>query len=394
MTTTTNTAPRWAASLIPILLLVALVMPTVGAQDAAQPTPALPQVQLVINPPVVTPGEVVTINASLVNFENLYGLQVSCSVDPALLTGLSRADGDVFNAANSFFVDNGLKPDGSWLIAATRLQPAPAFAGSGSAFSFQFNAQSIGISNITCTALASNPFSVMLPLEVQGTGIITINPAVAVETVVPLPTALPTVEVPLPTEIPVEPVASPTSLPTEMLEPTVTALPTEELLATATPLLEATSETPLASALSIIQGSVAYPIPGSQAGINAFLTVDGNLLAQVVTGDDGTYQFTDVPAGTYTLLLSAIEHLSLAYTVVVAGDGSLIELGNAALVPGDTDGNQIIDLADSGLVTANFDQPSPPAPASADLNHDGQVNVADLVLIGMNYGRSGPIVMQ
>lgn len=397
MTAVKTITAKWAAGLTAIVLVVGLALPGVGAQE---PTPALPQVQIVINPPVVTAGQTVSVSASLVNFNNLYGIQVNCSVDPSLLAGLGRADGDVFNAGNSFFVDEGLKADGNWLIAATRLQPAPPFVGNGTAFSFQYNAQAVGISSVTCAALASNPFSVMLPLEVQGAGVITINPVAAVETVVPLPTALPTIEVPAPTDVAVEPVASPPPLltevvlPTDVIEPTATIVPTEKTLPTPTVAADETEIAPVPAAPAIIQGTAAYAIPGTQAGINAFLTVDGNLLGQVVTGDDGVYRFSDVPAGTYTILLSAIEHLSVAYTVTVTGDGTLLDLGSVTLIPGDTDGNQIIDLADSSLVTANFDQPSPPAPESADLNHDGQVNVADLVLIGMNYGRSGPIVMR
>ena len=110
--TTHTTAAKWAVYLVAIILVLGLALSAVGAQDAAQPTPALPQVQMVINPPVVTAGQSVTVSASLVNFNSLYGIQVNCSVDPTLLAGISRADGDVFNASNSFFVDNGAKADG------------------------------------------------------------------------------------------------------------------------------------------------------------------------------------------------------------------------------------------------------------------------------------------
>lgn len=397
----------WGIRLTSMMLVLGMILPAVGAQDAAQPTPPPAVVQMIVNPPVVTVGETVTVSANLLNFGNLYGLQVSCAVDAGLLAGLGRADGDAFNAANSFFVDEGLKPDGKWLIAATRLQPAPPFAGNGVAFSFQYHAQAAGSSSVSCTALASDPFSIMLPLEVQGTSSITVNPVAVVETVVPLPT----VELPtsVPTEIPAEPNATEiplptevilpteTPLPTEVILPTETALPTEAVLPTATPAAEETVlptvETPVAAAPATIQGIVGYPIGATQAGINVFLTVDGNLLGQVVTGEDGSYRFNDVPAGTYTVLLSAVEHLTVSYTVTVAGDGALLDLGSATLITGDTDGNQIVDLADSVLVSANFDQPVPPAPENADLNHDGQINVADLVLIGGNYGRSGPIEM-
>jgi hypothetical protein len=34
----------------------------------------------------------------------------------------------------------------------------------------------------------------------------------------------------------------------------------------------------------------------------------------------------------------------------------------------------------------------PPAPAAADLNRDGVINILDLVLVGGNFNLTGPII--
>ncbi|MEZ4669508.1 MAG: carboxypeptidase regulatory-like domain-containing protein [Anaerolineae bacterium] len=391
MTNSRINRSRWALCLTFVLLIIGLGVAVAAAQDS---TP-LPQVQVIINPPVIAVGDTVTVSVQVQNMTNLYGLQANCAVDPAVLTGVGRVDGDVFNQANSFFVDNGMKADGSWLIAATLLQPAPAFTGTGTVFHFQYQAQAAGSSSVMCSVLASNPFSAVIPVEVQGSGLITVNPVAAVETVVPVPT----VESPLPTEIPTEVVVEPqptiTETPSDEIQPTETGIPEVEPTVTVEgEIIPPTEEAPLGTTPSSIMGSVVYPIGADQSGINVFLTADGNLIGQAVTGADGHYQFNDVTPGSYVLLVNAVEHLSLSYTITVIGDGAPIDVGQATLVAGDTDGNQVIDLADSSLITANFDQPSPPAPGNADLNHDGQINVADLVLIGMNYGQTGPVVIQ
>ena len=49
--------------------------------------------------------------------------------------------------------------------------------------------------------------------------------------------------------------------------------------------------------------------------------------------------------------------------------------------------------SDASLVGSNFGVNAPPAPGAADLNIDKVVNIRDLVLVGGNYGKTGPITM-
>src|SRR4051794_15177354 len=106
-----------------LLMLLALVVAVVPA--AAQSAPPPPVVRLEVNPQAAKVGDTVTVAVRLENVSGLFGLQVICQVDPNVITGTAHLEGDVFSGGNSFYVDQGMKPDGKWLIAATHLQPNP-----------------------------------------------------------------------------------------------------------------------------------------------------------------------------------------------------------------------------------------------------------------------------
>jgi hypothetical protein len=358
------------AGIVVLLVLMALVI----AAPAAAQNPPPPVVRLEVNPPTAKAGDVVTVAVKLDNVTELYGLQVTCQVDPTALVGTSRVEGDAFNSTNSFYVDQGMKPEGKWLIAATRLQPNPAFNGNGTAFTFQYTMQSVVNTTLTCTALGVDSHSMPLPLTLAN-GTLTI--AAAIEPTAVAPTEVqPTIEAPTATEV----------VPTEVV-PTVEPSLTPE----ATEIVPTPEATPVVGSSSTIQGVVINQFAPDSSGLQVQLTANGSLVQQSSTGADGAFSFADVPPGSYVLLVSAPEHLALVYNITVAGDGAAVDLGSQTFVTGDTDGNQTIDLADAALISANFDLAAPPAPESADLNHDGQVNVSDLVLIGTNFGLSGPI---
>lgn len=352
-----------------LLTLLALVLIVVPA--AAQSAPP-PVVRLEVNPMTAKVGDTITVAVRLENVTGLFGIQVTCQVDPTVLAGLTRIEGDAFTSANGFYVDNGMKPDGKWLIAATRLQPNPAFEGSGTAFSFQYRLLNAVNAGLNCAAMGVDNHSQPLPITlVNATPVITVTAdATAV-----IPTVIPTVAVPT-----VEPSATPVA-PTEVIPTATVIAPTAE-------------GTVSASDPSTIQGAVVKQFAADNAGISVQLTANGSLVQQSVTGADGAFVFATVPVGTYVVLVSVPEHLSVVYNVTVKGDGAPIDLGSQTLAVGDTDSNQTVDLADAVLVSANFALAVPPAPVTADLNGDGKVDISDLVLIGTNFGLSGPVVAQ
>ena len=61
----------------------------------------------------------------------------------------------------------------------------------------------------------------------------------------------------------------------------------------------------------------------------------------------------------------------------------VIELGRSA-IPGDANSDGIVDVADLGVVGANFGSVNAAA-GDGDFNGDGQVDVADLGIVGANW---------
>lgn len=354
--TPTNTTTAIPPTLTPVLPTETGVPPSLTPTEVVPPTatvlpPSGPTLKVDVIPQRANPGDTINVMLNVLQVNNLYGLQVQCTVDPQILSGVAHVESDGFNASNGFFADAGFKPDGSWLVGATRLRPAPAIAGDVVAFGLQYTVVNSGSTTITCLAEAADPSGFSIPLTV-------VNGVFNADT--PIPTSPP------PTETPIPPTATP-------VEPTPTAPPTS---------------------LSVIQGNVAYQQATDNSGISVQLLSNGAPLAQVTTLADGYFVFTDVPVGDYVVAVVAPQHLAIGYNVTVSSDGSVIDLAQGILPAGDTDGNQIVDLSDASFVGANFTISVPPAPANADLNRDGLVNIVDLVLIGGNFGKSGPVMLQ
>ncbi|MBN8593522.1 MAG: PQQ-dependent sugar dehydrogenase [Anaerolineae bacterium] len=345
-----SSTPLPSATVVPPTLTPlpsATVPPPTATLPASQPT-----LRIDLNPAAGGLGTPVLASLNLLNVSDVYGLQVVCSVNPAVLAGISRTDGDGFSAGSSYIVDQGFKPDGSWVIAASRLQPAAPINGNAIAFTLNYLVIGPNDSAVTCQALAVDRNGVERSLTVINASFDGVDGPAGTAT----PTSLP------PTPTIVVPTATPTPLPTLTL-------------------------TPIPGSIS---GRAVYQNRPDNAGITAaVLDLNGNVLVQVVTGADGVFGFTDAPVGNYRLRLSAAGHLSQTQDVAVTTPGQTIDLGTLTLRAGDTNGDNTIDLVDAAFVGANFNVTAPPAPAEADLNKDGVVNISDLVLVGSNFGVTG-----
>lgn len=306
------------------------------------PPPTGPAVIVDVAPPSAEPGQAVSVALKLANITGLYGLQAQCSANAGIISGTSRADGDVFTAANSFFVDGGYQADGTWMVAASLLAPNAAFSGSGTAFTLHYTVNAAGTSDLTCAVLAVDENGQELPVEV-------INGSLLVN------------EPPAPTQ---EPTAEPTT-------PAPTAPPV----------------TPEPTQPSTIVGVAHYQNRPDNAGITAQLYApDHSLVAETTTDTDGSYSFSNVALGAYVLHLSAPQHLPVSRTVAVETGGSTVDAGADTLLAGDTNDDGAVDIADATFIGANFGAAVPPAPGNADLNADSAVDISDLVLVGGNYG--------
>ncbi len=313
-------------------------------------------------------GQGVLAQISLLNVTDIYGLQLTCQVDPLVLTGSGLLKGDDFNDSNSFVIDQGYQPDGSWTIAASRLAPNPAINGNIVALTLGYTVSGMGDSMVECSALAVDINGLETPIAVVNGVFMGNGPVVTEE-----PTTMPTA----------------TIMPTMTLEPTLTETATLEPTQTEVPLPTATNITATGS----ISGIAVYQSSKDATGITVqLLAGDGSVLQEQPVDSEGSFTFANLPAGNYSVSASGAGFLTTIFKTTVA-DNQVVDTGILTLKAGDIDGNQTIDLADASFIGANFNQPVPPAPAAADLNRDGTINVRDLVLLGANFGLNGPILL-
>ncbi len=314
--------------------------------DQPPPTPIPGQPTVVVE--VQPDGAAVHVALRLVSVANVYGLQTHCAVNPAVLTGTQRTDNGVFTSDSGLFIDRGFDAaTGEWVIGASFRRPAAPVSGDALAYTLEYSVSGPGSTPVNCTVLAADPNGRLLTVAVIN-GSYDGSPQPPVE----------------PTQPPVEPTLPPTSVPTELPPTTV----------------------PTTAPGSTIAGTAVYQNSPDSAGIRVELLLEAVPLAEVVTGANGAFQFTDVPAGTYTLRVSAPQHL--AYTQAVPTTGEPVMLETITLLAGDTDDSGTVDIADAAFIGANFGLAVPPAPGAADLNRDQQINVVDLVLVGGNFGRT------
>ena len=112
-----------------------------------------------------------------------------------------------------------------------------------------------------------------------------------------------------------------------------------------------------------------------------------NSIASTSTANlDGTFTIT-VPGGIYTITASADGFLGAQGSVTSIND-STVSKPIVSLVPGDIDGNGVIDPLDALTIRMNYNTATP---AAADLNNDGVINVLDLGILAENYGKSGAL---
>lgn len=108
------------------------------------------------------------------------------------------------------------------------------------------------------------------------------------------------------------------------------------------------------------------------------------------TTTDGLGRYTgNVPTGTYQVLFEHDLYLATRLQNCIVGAGTVYHPPTVTLVAGDLIKDGQINIQDLTKCAGAFGSPDP----TADVNADGVVNLFDLVLIGVNFGQTGPIVV-
>jgi hypothetical protein len=125
----------------------------------------------------------------------------------------------------------------------------------------------------------------------------------------------------------------------------------------------------------------------NHAGID--VEVSGPIVTDATTAADGRYVLTDVRSGRYEFLFEHDMYLATRLRNCDTGAGTEFRPPSVTLVAGDLNRDQNIDIMDLTRCAGVFGSADP----GADINGDGVVNLFDLVLIGINFGRIGPVVL-
>lgn len=146
-----------------------------------------------------------------------------------------------------------------------------------------------------------------------------------------------------------------------------------------------TSTSPSSSSSPMLTGQV---LASKAVTINLY-NADSSLATSTLTNPDGAFSLT-AAEGTYTVVARASGFLSAQGPAVLASGGTTTK-PTVSLIPGDIDGNNLIDQYDAISIGMGYNSASPDA---ADLNADGIINVLDLELLADNYRSSGALNWQ
>ena len=368
----------------------------------------------IVGPLAVASGE--TFEASIVarNITNdgLYGVQLELNYDPSLISASSLQ----LNPNLSFVVlnsaDNGT---GKIRLVASQQGDLAGLIGDVTLLTFDattvgtlgtatFDFENVKLSDAQADSLDFVSQSHAISIEEASTPEPTQEPTPE-PTIEPTaePTSEPTQEpTPEPTTEPtpeptIEPTAEPTSEPTQepttdpTTEPTPepTTEPTQEPIPepTTEPTTEPTPEPTAEPTVSVIFGQVILAGRSDNNWSQATIVIDDN--GQNGTTDvNGNFTITNVTYGVYNSItadapgyLSAVCSQPTVQSVETA-------LGTVALLSGDINDDNLIDITDATAVGAAFGQTG--QGLLADINHDQILDIFDIVLVSVNFGLQGP----
>lgn len=139
----------------------------------------------------------------------------------------------------------------------------------------------------------------------------------------------------------------------------------------------------------VLDGTLVGTALAAKAVTVTLFKQDATVQGTATPDANGNFSFT-APAGTYTAVASAPGFLR-AQAGPVLTSGATTTLQSITLLAGDIDGNDVIDQFDALTIGINYNLA---APAAADLNNDGTINVLDLELLAANYRLTGPLAWQ
>jgi len=117
-----------------------------------------------------------------------------------------------------------------------------------------------------------------------------------------------------------------------------------------------------------------------------------NTTFETTTDASGRFTFPGLPPGNYRVTASHAGYLSAEANPVQCLSGQSTELPRTTLAGGNANDDHEINLVDLVIVGAAYDTCTgqPDFDTRADINGSGCIDILDLALVGINYGRTGP----
>ncbi len=138
-------------------LLVVSPFQMVKAQTSTTTVTVTPQTST----PVV--GQTLTVNITLNNVQNLYGIDVTLNWNPSLLSFQTNSNQTfigysygVLNNPTSLVLDSASQATGEFHLVVTSVSPATAFSGSGTIATLMFTVTGAGQSSLTVASTLAN----------------------------------------------------------------------------------------------------------------------------------------------------------------------------------------------------------------------------------------------
>jgi outer membrane biosynthesis protein TonB len=358
--------------------------PTAAPTDVpVSPTPPSPRpIALTFEgPSAVELNEIFRVNGVAQNVPDpgLYGVQfeINYDADKVAISNLEVNSSLFFVVRDE--VDN---TTGRIVFAASRQGRVPGLTGNVIVLSFDVTAIEPGVvtfafEDAKFSSSQAEPFSIAPEIH---------NVTIEQSNVTPVPTQEPT---PKPTVEPtpkptVEPTPKPTVEPTP--KPTVGPTPQPTQQPTPQPTQQPTPQPAMASVSGRITliGRFGNNWSGATARVG---TSDQTTLTEAALTDvQGNFNIENVSTGLQTVTADAPGYLS-----AVCSNANVIApqtvLNPAALLAGDINGDDLIDIVDAATVGTNFGQIGTNA---ADITQDDAVDIFDIVLVSVNYGEIGP----
>ena len=123
----------------------------------------------------IYPGDLLTVDISIENAQELYGAQTLCTVAAAVLTPQSAVFGDFFPTP-LVGVNQADAVAGTWFGAVSLKRPATPLTGNGLLATITYEAQAPGSTTVTCDPLLADENGFTLPSNSTPSGDITVLP--------------------------------------------------------------------------------------------------------------------------------------------------------------------------------------------------------------------------